>query len=353
MKYQKSQIYFFFVFFAIVFVLAFLVFRPYFGILLLSTTFAVIFAPLHRIILDFMLKHIKWKEGEIARMIAALLTLIIFIIILLGPLTFLGFQLVTEIRILYSNITTEESIEYLGGVLNYIENNLGIYIPDFSGNFSSYLQQTLQWLVKNVGSLFQGVGSLLLGIFLSLLAFYYLLKDGHKLKNFFIKISPLPDKDDKKILEKMKSAINSVIRGSLAVAIIQGFLTGLGFTIFGIPNPTLWGSFAVMAALIPTIGTTLVLIPGIVYLFLTGDLFSALGLLVWGMTAVGLVDNLLGPHLMKKGVPIHPFLILMSVLGGLNFLGPVGFLVGPLIISLLYALFDIYAEIIKPMKTSR
>jgi predicted PurR-regulated permease PerM len=352
MKYQKSQIYFFISLFLIVLVLAFFILRPYLGALILSATFAIIFTPLHKKILNFFEKHIKWKKGRVSKIMAALLTFIIFIIILLAPLTLLGIQLVSEIRSLYDKISIEENFKFISQTLDYIETQVGFIIPDFSSNFSSYLEQALQWFAQNIGSFFQGVGSLLLGVFLSLLAFYYLLKDGHKLKNLFIKISPLPDKDDKKILEKMKAAVNSVIRGSLAIAIIQGILTGLGFAIFGVPNPTLWGSLAAIAALIPTVGTALVLIPGILYLFFTGELYSGFGLLIWGIAAVGLVDNFLGPHLMKRGVRIHPFLILLSVLGGLSFFGPMGFLVGPLVISLLYALLDIYSEVIKPFKKS-
>lgn len=350
MKYQRLQLYFFIAVFLIVLTLATLVFRPYFGVLLLAATFAVIFSPIHGKIRDFLMKFLKWRKGEIARIISALLTLIIFLVILLGPLTFLGIQLVDEVKGLHKSISTTENLAAINRVLNYTKDQVGLYLPNFSIDISSYLQKILQWFAQNINIFFQSIGSFLLGSLLTLLASYYLLKDGHRLKEYFIKVSPLPDGDDKKIFEKMKTAVNSIIRGSLAIAIIQGFLTGIGFAIFGIPSPTLWGSFAAITALIPTVGTSLILIPGIAYLLLTGKLLAGLGLLIWGVVAVGLIDNLLGPHLMKRGVPIHPFLILLGVLGGLSFFGVVGFLVGPLIISLLYALLDIYTDIIKPAK---
>ena len=129
------------------------------------------------------------------------------------------------------------------------------------------------------------------------------------------------------------------------------FFPGIvGIWIFGIPNATLWGSIAAIAALIPSVGTSLVVLPGVLYLFLFGERFAALGLMIWGMTAVGLIDNILGPHLMKRGIAIHPFFILLSVLGGLGLFGPVGFLIGPLILALLFALLDIYAKVIKPLQ---
>src|SRR3989338_5510003 len=79
------------------------------------------------------------------------------------------------------------------------------------------------------------------------------------------------------------------------IAIIQGVLTAIGFSIFGIPHSILWGTVTVVVALIPGIGTALVLLPGIIYLFAIGETGSGIGLLVWGVLAVGLIDNLLGP----------------------------------------------------------
>jgi predicted PurR-regulated permease PerM len=103
-----------------------------------------------------------------------------------------------------------------------------------------------------------------------------------------------------------------------------------------------WGSIAAVAALIPGVGTALVVVPGVLYLFFTGSTGYAIGLLIWGLLAVGLIDNLLGPLVVNRGIKIHPFIILLSVLGGLTFFGLVGFILGPLIIAFLFALLEIY-----------
>jgi len=181
-----------------------------------------------------------------------------------------------------------------------------------------------------------------MGAFIFLVALYYLLKDGQKLKVAIIALSPLSDTDDETISQKLRGAINAVMKGSLLIAFIQGVLTSAGFAIFGVPNAILWGSVAVIAALIPGIGTALVLIPAILFLFITGEMFSGVGLIVWGVVAVGLVDNFLGPKLVGHGMQLHPLIILLSVFGGIGFFGPIGFLLGPLAISLLFVLIDIY-----------
>ena len=138
----------------------------------------------------------------------------------------------------------------------------------------------------------------------------------------------------------------SVIKGSIFVALIQGVLTGLGFTIFGVSSPVLWAGVATITALIPGVGTSLVIIPAVLYLFTTSTTINAVGLLLWGVVAVGLVDNTLGPKLVAKGAKIHPFLILLSALGGIGFYGVIGFILGPITIAFLFALFDIYKTIL-------
>jgi predicted PurR-regulated permease PerM len=169
-----------------------------------------------------------------------------------------------------------------------------------------------------------------------------LLRDGQKLKAAVVSLSPLSDADNEFIARKLERAINSAVKGNILIALIQGVLTTAGFLIFGVPSALLWGSLAAIAALIPGIGTALVLAPAIVFLFLAGEMVSGIGLTLWGMTAVGLIDNFLGPKFVGRGVQLHPLIILLSVLGGVGFFGPIGFLLGPLIISLLFALIDIY-----------
>ncbi|MEI6596963.1 MAG: AI-2E family transporter, partial [bacterium] len=86
----------------------------------------------------------------------------------------------------------------------------------------------------------------------------------------------------------------------------------------------------------------LVFIPAIILMFVSGQVFSAVGLLLWGVLAVGLIDNFLGPKLIGRGMKLHPLLVLFSVIGGAVFLGPIGFILGPIILSLLFALLHIY-----------
>jgi len=209
-------------------------------------------------------------------------------------------------------------------------------------NITEFLKAGLKLIFTNLDGVFTSIFNIMMGVFIMLLALFYFLRDGRELKRQLIALSPLGDDNDERILRKMAQAVYSVFMGSIAVAIIQGILTGVGFGIFGIPSPALWGAIASIAALIPGVGTSLILIPGILYLFFMGSTTPAIGLLIWGLLAVGLIDNFLGPIFVNRGIKVHPFLVLLSVLGGLGLFGPIGLVLGPIVLAFLFALLDIY-----------
>lgn len=336
MKNQKAQFYFLLAMLIGTLVLSFYVLRPFLSAFILAVVFTVIFQPLYRKILKYSFKH----EG-----LAALLTTIIVVVIILTPLTFLGVRILQELRQLYVSLVEGGGKDNFINVFNSLSGNFRHYFllpPEFSINLGQYLKEGLNWLLQNLGALFSNFVSILATSFVFLISLYYLLKDGQKLKQAVINYSPLANIDDEMILSKLGLAITSVVKGNFTIAFIQGVLTAVGFTIFGVPNAILWGTVASLAALIPSVGTSLVFIPAIIFLFVSGQIFSAVGLLLWGALAVGLIDNFLGPKLIGRGMKLHPLLILFSVFGGLIFFGPVGFLLGPIILSLLFALLHIY-----------
>ena len=151
-----------------------------------------------------------------------------------------------------------------------------------------------------------------------IISLFYFLKDGERIVKRLVAVSPLADSYDEQIMKRVGLVLNSIVRGSLIIALTKGFLTALGFAIFGIPNPILWGVVSALASFIPVVGSSIVIVPAILYLFVTSSYAGAIGFAVWGVALVGLSDNLLSPILMKKGTHIHPFIILLSIFGGLG-----------------------------------
>lgn len=341
MNRQKSELYFLLILLSGIFILTFFIFRPFLFALILAIVFATIFDPVHKKV--FIIMHEK-------RALAALFTTALVLVVVIVPLIFICMQIFQELTRLYSFLMQSGgAIDFFRGVGDAAR-ELEKFVPlsvDFSIDFNQYAKQGLSLMMSYVGPIFANVAKMLVGIFVFLVALYYLFKDGKRLKGVIIGLSPLHDIHDKKIFDKLGLAINSVVKGNLAVAVVQGTLAAIGFYIFGVPNAVLWGSVAAIAALIPGVGTALVIVPAIIFLFVSGKTFFAIGLSLWGVAAVGLVDNFLGPKLVGQGTRLHPFLILLSILGGIGFFGPLGFLLGPLVLSLLFALLEIYLAISK------
>jgi len=344
---QKPQFYFLLILLAISLVLSYLILRPFLFAFTLAVVFAVLFHPLYRKILKYTFN---------LKTLAALVSILIIIILILTPLMLLGFQILKEARNIYVSLaadggTTDTILRSLNGLADSLHASFPS-LPAFSINFEPYLKQGLSWILNHLGAVFSNLANIAATTFLFLTSLFYLFKDGVKLRKKIVHLSPLKDTDDEMIINKLESAMNSVIKGNFVVALIQGTMTAVGFAIFGVPNFILWGTVAAITSMIPTLGTALVFVPTIIILFIGGQYFSAFGLLIWDMVAVGLIDNLLGPKLISRGTELHPLLILLAVLGGIIFFGPVGFLLGPIILSLLFALLDIYYNVISRKNAS-
>lgn len=312
--------------------------KPFLGSLILAAVFAFLFHPIYQ----NLRSSLKGRES-----VAALLTTLLAIILIIVPLALLGTQIFNESSQLYQSLVSESKNGFVGSMENILNQARTVFPipPDFEFDLGQYVREGLEVLIQNLGAVFSSLAKMLLNSFVFLAAFYFFLKDGEKLKEYLVVLSPLADSDDELIVSRLKLGVSAAIKGNLAVGLVQGTLTGIGFTIFGVPNAALWGGVAAVAALIPGIGTALVIIPAIIFLFLTGNTFGGTGLLVWGLTAVGLIDNFLGPRLIGRGMRLHPLAAFIAVLGGLAFFGPLGFILGPLAISVCLALIDIYSSL--------
>lgn len=322
------------VFFSMVFicfaVLSALIFWPFLTPLALAGIVAILIYPVYKKIL----KSLKSES------VASAVTIALLIILILAPLAIITNQIISEAQGLYSSVTSGENIS-VDFLTSKVEVAVQKYVPDFKFNTREYLSGFTSWIVDRLGGLFSGTLDLVVKFVLGIVALFYFLRDGNEFKKQIISLSPLSDDKDKFISDSLKASINSVLMGSLAVALVQGILSGIGFVLFGVPNATLWGTVAGVAALVPGVGTALVWIPAVIYLFFYGSTGIWIGQLLWSVVLVGLIDNFLAPFIINKGVNIHPLLILFSILGGLQFFGAEGFLLGPIVVGLLFALIRI------------
>ena len=322
--------YFFFGLLLATFVFTFLIFQPFWIVLVLGLSFSIVLYPIY-----------EWlHKKRLPRWLASLLTVIFFIIVLCGPILGIGTVVFQQSQNLYHVVVDNGNARPF---LDSIETKVNkILPPGIVFDVNKKTTDFVSFISNNVANIFTTTISAFFSFLLMLLIIFYFLKDGAEWRKSLVVLSPLGDKDDEKIISRLAQEVNGVIKGSLFIALIQGVLLGLGLWFFGISNAALWGVVAAITSLIPTLGTSLVSVPAIIFLFVSGQTGSAIGLLIWAGIMVGMIDNLLGPSIVGKRINISSLVILFSVLGGISLVGPVGLLVGPLTVSLLYTLISIY-----------
>lgn len=307
---------------------------PFGGALALAAIIVTICYPLY----ERVLKYSPRKNKTVASLFSVFLVLVVVIL----PLVLLGSFLLKEALSVYSlfNNGTQFGFEQ---TVSDIQSFVQVLIPSFQLDIAAYIQQFANFIAHNIGSIFAGTASTVFLFFIALIASFYFFRDGRDFTKFLVQMSPLPDDQDEKIIKRLANAIRSVALGTVLVALIQGTVTAIGLSLFGFERAILWGVVAAFGALLPGVGTSIVFIPAVAYLMFTGSYFLAGGVALWGILAVGLIDNFLGPYLMSRGNSMHPFLILISVLGGIALLGPIGFVIGPVSMSLFAVLLELYA----------
>lgn len=339
MSEAKIEAYFFTTLFIVVLIVIGILFYPFFGAIAVALVLATLSHPVYAFILH------KVHNPAVAAFLVVLLVTLAILLPAMGLLVLL----VDEVR----SVTTALSALHVDAMPTFFEgmkDKLLSIAPFLSiVDLPAVMQTLFEQVGAHAGEFVAGAADVILKMLVSIIALYYLLKDGRAFLYGFIQLSPLSDEEDVQIIHKLKEVSYSLIRGTLVIAVLQGLMTGLGFLMFGVPNPVLWGALAAVGALLPMVGTGIVAVPAVLYLAVAGHYAAAIGLAAWSMLIVGLVDNVIGPKLIGSGARIHPLFVLLSVLGGLILFGMAGFLIGPLLFGLLIALWEIYKVKIKEM----
>jgi len=204
------------------------------------------------------------------------------------------------------------------------------------------LRSVAEWAFQNVGALFASSADFVFKTFIFFVCLYYFLFEREKMTAEFLRLSPLTDKMDTSIVHRMVTTVRGIVLGSLIVATVQGIIAGVGLTIFGVPGALIWAAAAIIAAQVPMLGTAVVMTPAIIYLFVIGDTSQAIGLAIWSMVAVGLVDNVLSPIIVGGRTRMNALMVLLSMLGGIQAFGPIGLVLGPTILASFLIVLELY-----------
>jgi predicted PurR-regulated permease PerM len=185
-------------------------------------------------------------------------------------------------------------------------------------------------------------GSFMLQATMMLIALFFLLIDGPRMVQWLEQVSPLKDGQTTELLVEFRKVSGSVLVSSLATAGVQSIAALAGFLISGVPHPIFFATLTFFVAFIPAVGAGGMCLLAAVLLLAMGKTWMALFLAIWGVVVVGMVDNVIKPLLVKRGMHMHGAIVFFALLGGLAAFGTVGLIAGPLIVSLFLALVRIY-----------
>lgn len=338
---RNYNVYFFFLVLLVISLVAFFIFKPFLSAILVAAVLAAIFQRPYRFFLKITGQRKAWSS---------LITSFLVMLVVIVPLFLIGGLIANEASIFYNSFLRDG---------DFFKNNLANFaatlerIPfldlvdlkeafgqkELSGSFES-LGQGLIGLIQ---SIYQKMANFILWIIAMFFSLYYFLIDGERAIKKLLFLSPLKDEHEKIIIDRFNLIIKAVVKGVIIIGLTQATLGGIVFAIAGVPSPVIWGIIMFFFSLIPMVGTSLIWFPTGVIMILGGNFWEGMLILSAGLFLISTIDNLIRPKLVGSGAQIHPLLIFFATLGGFMVFGPVGFVLGPIIVAMSLTLWNIYA----------
>jgi predicted PurR-regulated permease PerM len=208
--------------------------------------------------------------------------------------------------------------------------------------FFSMLEQASMSIFNNVTVIVKLSINFAMNFVFMVLILFFLFKDGYRLDEPFYRILPFPDDVEQDVVKRLKEVVKILLAGNGFIMFLQGVMLGIGFFIVGIPGVLLWASIAAVLSLIPVVGTMMVWIPAALFLVIKGSYVSAVFLAVWCFGSYLVLENLVKPAIFGKTLHFHPLIFFFLLLGSLQAFGLAGVILGPVLLTLFFSLWEIY-----------
>ena len=202
----------------------------------------------------------------------------------------------------------------------------------------------LALLVASSGVFFAGVLGVVVEVGLTLFLLFFFLRDGGEMVTRALALVPMTAARKADLVEHLSAVMRAVALGTLLTAVVQGTLVGLSFAFTGLPSPVVFGVLAMLASLVPLVGSSLIWVPAAFVLLAHDRAGAALFLTFWGLVVVSLVDNIVKPLVVSGRAQISTLPVLLGLIGGLATFGAIGIILGPVVIALALAFFRFAEE---------
>lgn len=328
----------------IILILAFVaIIKPFLLPLLFATLVVVICKPINA-------RFEKLFRGK--RYVSAIFSTLFVIVCVIAPIGFILGYIISNSVVLANNIASELQSGQIAHGFDAANAWVSAKAVEYSYIIPAELdlKETAITVLKSIGKVAYQyspkvvaatagvVGKLLLMI----VFIYMLFAEGKNIFRSIMSLLPLETSHKEILAGEVRGVISGTFFGLVATALAQAFFIGIGFWIAGISNPLMWGIIAIGVTMVPVVGGPLMYVPASVAMALTGNQGKAAFLILWGILLVSTVDNLIKPLALRGKVKVNPILLALGIIGGGIWLGPSGFVIGPLVVVLMMAMLKIY-----------
>lgn len=330
------------------FYLFYRILSPYLSTLAWGIILTIIFYPLFKIVN----KAFHHRRG-----LAAITMTIVVIVAIIFPAVFLLNLMAKELVDVYHYceqfVKAEKHIALLEGLKQWglfqriwemLDRNFDLSQVDLKTLVLDNLRKLSIYVAGQTSKFIKGLSTVIFQFFLMSVALFFLFRDGEKVMEKIKAIIPLSSKERENMLTRIVEMIQATIYGGIVVALVQGGIGALGFWILGLRGALFWGAMMALLSFIPVVGAFLIWVPASAILFIQGSYLKAVILFAWGAILVSLSDNFLRPILISGRTQVHTLLLFFGILGGLKLFGFLGFVAGPLVITICMAMIDIYTS---------
>jgi predicted PurR-regulated permease PerM len=306
---------------------------------------AIMFQPLYR----WMLRKMRGRRNP-----AAIASLLVIFFAVLVPALWLGTMVVQEALTLISRLQSQPidlaaTFDSVYGMLpgpaqDAVDRSGFADMASAQARLQELLTESGGWLAGQAVSIGSGALSFILSFSVGLYVMFFLLRDGERIGRTLLRTIPVERSITERLAERFLGIVRATIKGSGVVGLVQGVLGGISFLIVGLDSALLFGVLMTIFALVPVIGAGAVYVPVGLWLLVTGAAWQGIFVLVVGFVVISSADNVLRPILVGRDTGIPDWIILVTTLGGISFLGFSGIVLGPLVAGLFLASWSILQE---------
>lgn len=339
----KSSLYFLLGLLAVSGILFYQILEPFVDSLVTAAVLAVALLPLHRALTRF------FRGRTMAAAVSTLLGIALIVI----PLGFLAYSLSGEVSGLYKHMKVKSAegggwgpffTQIIEPPLDVVSGRLPISKENLRKEIVQRVGEVSGWMVAKTSSAVGGFTATTINMALAVVILFFFLRDGDALIRHVTGLLPLTLKQSDRLVLAVAQTIVANVHGVLAVAAVQGTLLFLGFWMFGVASPLLWAMMGAFLSMIPIVGAAAVWVPVCLTLLFSGEMGKGIGLAAWCIVIVANSDNIVRPLVVGSRVRQHPMLVFFAMIGGIRAFGILGLLLGPIVLATTMATIDLLRE---------